>query len=116
MKKEKLIKFKSQWGDEYNIYFYKDNYADNGRLFIGCMCEDEEYGGFEPYCDVTVNLPYYSTPDGNYGYLDTNNGDRSLFQMMKEKGWIEHTKIFGVSGFCEYPLVKFTDEFMEMIS
>lgn len=110
----KPIKFKSQWGNTYNIIFAKYNYANNGRLYIGCMCEDKEYGGFEPYCDVTVNLND-KMPEGNYGFLDTNNGDPNLFNLMYEKGWIEDTGNFGFSGFCIYPLVKFTDEFMKMI-
>lgn len=112
---QKLIKFKSQWGTEYNIKFYKSQYASNGRLYIGCMCEDEEYGGFEPYCDVTVNLPQYNWVKGNYGFLDTNNGDPKLFALMRVNDWIVDMDEFGVSGFCTYPLVKFTDKFMEMV-
>ena len=38
-----------------------------------------------------------------------------LFDLMYEKGWIEDTGRMGFSGFCVYPLVKFTDEFLEMI-
>lgn len=112
---QELIKFKSQWGDEYNIKFYKANYSNNGRLYIGCMCEDKEYGGFEPYCDVTVNLPQYTLAKGNYGFLDTNNGDPKLFAFMRENDWIVDMDEFGVSGFCTYPLVKFTDKFMEIV-
>lgn len=110
----KPVKFKSQWGNEYNVVFYKDNYVDNNRIYIGCMCEDEEYGGYEPYCDVTVNLAQ-NMPNGNFGFLDTNNGDPNLFNLMFEKGWIEDIGIMGASGFCIYPLVKFSDEFLEMI-
>jgi hypothetical protein len=112
--KMKPIKFKNQWGNEYKVIFYKDNYMDNNRLYIGCMCEDEEYGGYEPYCDVTVNLAQ-NMPNGNFGFLDTNNGDPNLFNLMSERGWIEDTGIMGFSGFCVYPLVKFSDEFLEMI-
>lgn len=110
----KPITFKSQWGDEYKIVFYKDNYYDNNRLYIGCMCEDKEYGGYEPYCDVTVNLAQ-NMPDGNYGFLDTNNGDPKLFELMFNKGWIKDTGMIGFSGWCTYPLVKFSDEFIKMI-
>ena len=108
------IKFKSQWGKEYKIVFYKDKYLDNNRLYIGCMCEDEEYGGYEPYCNVTVNLAQ-RMPEGNFGFLDTNNGEPNLFDLMFDKGWMEDTGNFGMSGFCIYPLVKFSNEFLEMI-
>lgn len=110
----KPIRFTSQWGNEYKVIFRKSNYANNNRLYIGCLCEDEEYGGYEPYCDVTVNLAQ-NMPDGNFGYLDTNNGDQNLFDLMFENGWIEDTGNFGMSGYCIYPLVKFTDEFLKMI-
>ena len=114
MKEMKTFKFKSQWGTEYNIIFFKSNYMDNNRIYIGCMCEDEEYGGYEPYCDVTVNLNQI-IPTGNYGFLDTNNGDPNLFRLMKANRWIEDTGILGFSGWCSYPLVKFSEEFINEI-
>lgn len=107
----KPIKFKSQWGKEYNIIFTKNTYANNGRLYVGCWCEDEEYGGYEPYCDVTVNL-IDRLPEGNYGFLDTNNGDPRLFNLMSENGWIEETGNVGFSGFCVYPMVEFSEDFL----
>ena len=117
MKKEKKpIKFMSQWGEEYNIIFVKDNYANNNRIYVGCMCEDEEYGGYEPYCSVTVNIDF-PLPEGNFAFLDTNNGDRNLFKLMFDKGYMEEIEgLMGFSGFCAYPVVKFSDEFIEMIS
>lgn len=111
----KPIKFKSQWGTEYNIIFIKSNYANNGRLYVGCYFDNEEYGGYEPYCDVTVNLSN-SLPKGNYGFLDTNNGDTKLFDLMFKKGYMKKVNsLIGSSGFCTYPVVKFSDEFLEMI-
>ena len=115
--KQKPIKFKSQWGTEYDVIFTKNSYANNGRLYVGCYCEDKEYGGYEPYCDVTVNLINNSLPKGNYGFLDTNNGDPKLFAIMEEKGYMEYIEgRYGFSGWCTYPVVKFSDEFIEMIS
>lgn len=110
----KTFEFKSQWGTEYNVCFHKDAYANNNRIYIGCACEDKEYGGFEPYCDVTVNLESY-VPEGNYGFLDVNNGDPNLFKLMREKGWIKDTYKLGFSGFCSYPLVEFSEEFLNKI-
>lgn len=110
----KLIKFTNRWGNEYTVTFYKSNYANNNRLYIGCMCEDKEYGGYEPYCDVTVNLEQ-SIPDGNFGFLDTNNGDPNLFDIMYKEGWIDDTGNVGFSGYCVYPVVRFSDEFLKMI-
>ena len=114
--KQKPIKFKSQWGEEYDIIFEKSSYAKNGRLFVRCLCEDKEYGGYEPYCNVTVNLKDY-LPKGNYAFLDTNNGDPKLFGLMFENGYVEEVDgLVGFSGYCIYPVIKFSDEFIEMIS
>ena len=111
----KPIKFMSQWGTEYDVTFVKKTYANNQRLYVGCLYEDKEYGGYEPYCDVTVNLPDQSLPQGNYAFLDTNNGDSKLFELMQKKGWIKNTGFIGCSGFCRYPIVRFSDKFIEMI-
>lgn len=108
------IRITTQWGKEYNIIFKKDRYANNKRLCVSCWCEDEEYGGWEPYCNVTVNLSD-KMPEGNYGFIDSNNADPVIIGLMYSKGWIEETERVGFSGYCVYPLVKFTDEFMEMI-
>ena len=110
----KPVKFKSQWGNEYDVIFVKSSYRNNNRIYIGCYCEDKECGGYEPYCDVTVNIAS-DMPEGNYGYLDTNNADRNLIGLMFENKWIENTGRVGFSGYCTYPLVKFTDEFLNMI-
>lgn len=115
MMKQKPIKFMSQWGEEYNVIFTKDTYVNNGRLYVGCLCEDKEYGGYEPYCDVTVNIDGY-LPEGNCAFLDTNNGDPKLFAMMEEKGYMEYVDgWYGSSGWCFYPVVRFSNEFLEMI-
>lgn len=114
---QKPIKFKSQWGEEYNIIFRKDTYKNNGRLYVGCLCEDKEYGGYKPYHRaVTVNIEF-PLPEGNYAFLDTNKGDKKLFKLMFKKGYMEEIEgLMGFSGFCTYPVVKFSDEFLEMIS
>ena len=113
--KQKPIKFKSQWGEEYDIIFEKSSYANNGRLFVRCLCEDKEYGGYEPYCNITINISG-CLPIGNHAFLDINNGDPNLFRLMFEKGYMEKTEFVGFSGYCIYPVIKFSDEFIEMIS
>lgn len=111
----KPVKFKSQWGKEYNIVFTKSTYANNNRLYIGCLCEDKEYGGYEPYCDVTVNLTRHGVLNENCAFIDTNNADPNLIKLMYAKDWINATGVSGGSGFCMYPMVEFTETFLKMI-
>ena len=113
--KKNFMKFMTQWGNEQTVFFVKNTYVNNGRLCIHCWCEDEEYGGYEPYCDVTVNLPSY-LPKGNYAYLDVNNGDPNLFAAMVERGYMEYVEgMFAYFGWNSYPMVKFSDEFLETL-
>ena len=96
----------------YNLTFYKSCYMDNGRIYIGAMCEEGPYG------NVTVNLshvPDEKIPGANYGFLDTNNMNSAIFVEMEKRGWIKKTGVLAPSGYCMYPLVKFTDKFLKML-
>ena len=111
----RTIRFKDKYETEYNIVFYKGRYMRGNGIYVCAYCEDEEYGGYSPYCDITINL-MKPIQDGNYAFLDTNNADLELIDLMVEKGWIEKTGYFDFSGYCSYPLVKFTDEFLNEIN
>lgn len=99
-------------GEDHALQFVKQNYY-NGNLAIQVMSEDEEYGGWEPWCSLTVNLPGFML-DENEAFLDTNNCSREIIN------WIFKNKYAKKiaerqSGFCTYPLVEFNNAFMEMI-
>ena len=113
-KETKVFEFTNQWGNKHKVSFYKSNYMDNNRIYVGYMCDDEDYDCMVPWGDVTVNLSQ-NMPEGNYGFLDTNNGDPKLFDLMFKNGWIKDTGRLGFSGFCVYPLVEFTEEFLNEI-
>lgn len=79
------------------------------------MCDDEDFpDSMIPYGDVTVNLDSSITGE-NYGFLDTNNCDPKLIKFLTKNGWIEDTGFIVPSGYCVYPIVKFTDEFLNEI-
>lgn len=91
--------------------FYKDTYANNGSLYIGVVTWDEEYEYWEPWGDLTVNLPGMC-PDENEAFLDTNNCAPEIISELKNQGYIKDTSIKRQSGFCTYPLYAFTEEFI----
>lgn len=102
--------FKSKWGKEYEIRFIATEYID-GNTAVLVESVEPDIGWWEPYGDATVNLgePLLE----GMAYLDTNNmQDMADFMMMH--GWCEPIG-FGHSGFCTYPLVKFTDEFLNTV-
>lgn len=79
-----------------------DNYANNGRLFIGLWTMDEEIGGMTPWCDVTVNLPFDSLTDENCVFIDVNDAPY-LQSFLTENGLAAPTGRKVRSGFVEYP-------------
>ena len=105
------VKFNA-YGEEHTARFFKDNYQNNGNLFIGVLTWNEEWKFWEAWSDLTVNIPPYVSMEKNVAYLDTNNGSRELFNVLFEKGYIVETGKYGFSGYCSYPLVEFSEEFL----
>ena len=102
----------NMWGEDHALQFVKQNYF-NGNLAIEVMSEDKEYGGWEPWCSLTVNLPGFML-DENEAFLDTNNCSKEIIDWIFKN---KYAKKIGQrqSGFCIYPLVEFSKAFMEMI-
>lgn len=85
-----------------------EEYEFNGRLAIDLLYvnrDDPEHPYIEPWCDVTVNLPF-SPVDKNCGYLDTNNSPYIL-DWLTENELGELTGRTAGSGFCVYPEFRF---------
>ena len=100
------IIFKS-YDEEYKARFWRNNYSDNGNLYVGIITWDEEYKYWEPWGDLTVNLGVNCRP--NEAFLDTNNCSHELIAVLLDKGYIKDTGLVRPSGWCVYPLVEFTE-------
>lgn len=98
--------------DEYEqtmipVWFYMEQYCEpenEKRMFLELVCN--EYGYFEPWCHVTVNLPEYRLTDENCGFLDTNNAPY-IIDFLIENKLGELTGRTARSGFCTYPEFRF---------
>lgn len=104
----------NMWEEDYTLQFIKNEYL-NGNLAIEVLSEDKEYGDgvYEPWCPLTVNLPGFIL-DKNEAFLDTNNCSKEIIDWLFENKYankIAERK----SGFCTYPLVEFSQAFMETI-
>lgn len=102
------FKFTSRYGTEYELAFEKAYYVYGG-IAIEVWC-DGEYG-WEPYATLTKCLGDF--PPTHCAYLDSNNVP-DLVEFVIGKGWCEQVGE-GASGFCTYPFVEFTDEFLNEI-
>lgn len=91
-----------------NLVFPRLNfYVDNDNLYLGLVSEDLEWGGLEPYCDVTVNidpLPYL------HSCIDTNNNGAKMIAFLEQNGFGEDTGMHMFSGFCLYPVFRFNED------
>ena len=98
-------------GEKHKAMFEKTLYVNGNNLYVGVVTWDEEGEYWEPWCDLTVNLPGYVL-EKNEAFLDTNNCAPEIIQCLFDKGYIIDTGMTRRSGFCEYPLVRFTEEFL----
>lgn len=101
------------YGETHKARFEKSEYANNRNLYVGVQTWDDDYEYWEPWCDLTVNLDIIVPR--NEAFLDTNNCTPELIRVLFEKGYAIDTEVRRSSGFCTYPLVRFTDEFLNGI-
>lgn len=100
-----FFEFLNPWNGKPMVgYFTIHKYWYNGRTCVKIRAKEklsEEF--FEPFCDVTVNLPNAELSSDNLVFLDVNNAPW-LEQFMIGNGFGMPTGIFSTSGFVNYPL------------
>lgn len=97
-----LLTYHSEYGGDSAVCLDIQQYADNGRIAVQLITEEEWYP--ESFGSLTVNI---DAPAPAYcGYLDTNNLANAE-KFVTENGLGEFTGLTGRSGFCEYPLYLF---------
>lgn len=103
------FEFESRYGGKYKLMFEKARYVYGGVAIEVWCTEDGKF--WEPYATLTKNLGDF--PPTSCAYLDANNVP-DLVEFVVDNGWC---KRIGEkqSGFCTYPFVEFTDEFLDGI-
>ena len=100
-----FFEFLNPWNGKPMVgYFTIHKYWYNGRTCVKIRAKEklpEEF--FEPFCDVTVNLPNAELSSENLIFLDVNNAPW-LEQFMIDNGFGMPTGRFRTSGFVNYPL------------
>lgn len=87
------------------LVFQKTTYVHDHSLAIVAF----ESNTHEPYCCVTTNLGLVIADD--MAYLDTNNLP-DICNWLVSMGYAE-VVAFANSGYCTYPLVRFSKEFLD---
>ena len=103
------------YGETYNIVLAKDTYANNGTLAVFMYCSTPKGKIKEPFGDLTTNIfdSDLFANDTDSQFVDTNNMGKAIIDWLVENNIATRTNIIGGSGWCEYPLVKFTKEALE---
>ena len=103
----------NNYGTNYKLGLFKEKYVCDNSIYIGTIvidCDDRDDIG-EEYGDITVNT--YASME-NCVTLDNNNGPLSIEAFLKHKSWYEDLGKID-QGFCTYPFVKLTDEFLNNV-
>ena len=107
-----MLEYHPPYGGTELVEPYLDVYQENNNLYVGLAYLDPEYGK-QPYADVTVNvgrLPYL------HAAIDTNNNGEKIVDFLTENGFGALTDQVMLSGYCEYPVFKFSEEALGKIS
>ena len=99
-------------GEKHTARFWRSEYVNNGNLYVGAITYDEEYKCWEPWSDVTVNLPDIHL-DKDEAFINVNNCAPEIIKALKKAKLIKDTNVVMSSGYCIYPLYKFTKKFFE---
>lgn len=102
-------RYEMRLGDGTELWFSKRYYLHDCSLAVVC---NSNYG---PYGRVTVNLNYDDDLRlaKNCAFVDSNNFPQEIIEMLVADKMMRPLGIFKKSGFCEYELYEFSDEFLD---
>lgn len=112
MKNPKVYQLK-EFGETFNIVLGKSNYINNNTIAVIMYLSTPKGKVKELFNDLTKNIGdsniYANETD--IQFVDTNNLPAGIIEWLEENGIAEEINgIYGHSGFCTYPLVKFKQE------
>ena len=105
----KTLNYRTPWGNIEKVAFVVDQYAMKKRLFVGMYCWDDVWKCWEPYVDITVNLPDDFLISKTGAFIDTNNLS-NICTFLIENGLAKPANNSAFSGFCCYPEYEFNME------
>ena len=106
------MKFES-WGTTYELQFKKGEYQADKTLANQIMGKAEDEDWYEPFASLTVCL--CKELPKNHAFFDSNNCPRTIIQNLIDEGVATMTTISASSGHCTYPLIKFSEEWLESL-
>lgn len=103
------LKHTTFFGKTYELKLYKGHYLPRYGGGIAIQATINEDGFEEPWSTITVNLG--ELPEENMAAIDVNNNGANILDELINAGFCT-LLYFKRSGYCEYPVVEFTEEFL----
>lgn len=106
------------YGTEYLLTFRRGQYSHNNSLAIQMMYWDDEFKCEMPWSMLTVCLDGSHFPAQNTeycAYVDTNNNNYDLVDMLMKKGVMKETPYSQWSGYCVYPCFEFNKDWVDTL-
>lgn len=106
-----MLKFINPFAPEdiLKAVLHENRYLDRDRLYLGLLTWNEEFRGYEPWCDITVNLQREELTDENCAFLDVNNAPY-LEKFIQDNHLGRPTGRRAQSGYVTYPEYRFNPE------
>lgn len=102
-----------KYGTDHSISFELASYIENGNLYVGMVCHDDEYP--EPWQNLTVNLSVKCKD--NCAFIDTNNNGNEIIDWLEQNNLGYCTGNLMPSGWCVYPEFEFNmDKLMKHVT
>jgi len=107
---EKIYHLNS-YGTDYEIRLHCHRYEIDKSLAVIMDCRDPELGYWEPYADLTVFIERLG--QRNLACVDANNLGEHIIEWCEENNIAFFTGRSIPSGYCSYPVMEFTYEFLK---
>lgn len=99
---------------ELALYSADDVLTNKERNNIAIQLWSKEGEEFEPYGVLTTNLGEFLAVK-NAAYIDTNNNGEQILDWLEQNNIGKLSPLTKHSGFCEYPLFVFNEQFLKDI-
>lgn len=109
--KDNVFTYTSAYGS-YEVSPRVNTYCDWDNLYVGLEYFDTEFGTWDRFSDITVNicpLPYLESA------IDTNNNGGEILSFLEDNGLAIPSGKFVRSGFCSFPIYRFNEAALEKI-
>ena len=84
-------------------------YENGHNLYLCLDAFDQDFGGYDFFADITVNLDYGTMPY-LHSAIDTNNNGQEVIEFLEKNGFGQSTGVRLPSGYISFPMFQFNEQ------